>query len=102
MKYGMRVELCSEIPGNNKIPDGLLDGKLFDIKGIEGTGKENIFNDLKDASRKGVETIVFYYHESYLFNEEQIRRNYHKYLRTSKSKRIQQVYYVVDKKLHKL
>ena len=103
VKYGMSVELFSEAPEYGiKIPDGLLNGKLFDIKGIEGTGKENILKDLKSANKKKAEVVVFYYHDKRLFSENQIRDNYHSYLRNSKSKRIQHVYYIVDRKLYTL
>ena len=38
--YGMSVILNSEISGYQvKTPEGFLNGKLFDIKGIEGSGK---------------------------------------------------------------
>ena len=105
MNYGMQVALGSEEQsGNNweKKPDGLLNEKIFEIKGVEGTGKENILKDIKDASKKGAEIVVFYYHEAHLFNEEQIRDNYQTYLRNSKSKRVRQIYYIVDSKLYTL
>ena len=102
MKYGMQVELGSETPGDNKIPDGFLNSRVFEIKGIEGIGKENILKDIKNTSKKGAEVVVIYYHDKNLFNEPQIRENYSTYLRNSKSKRIQHVYYIVDKKLYTL
>jgi len=106
MKYGMRVELTSEEQGENeegeKLPDGLLNERKFEIKSIEGTGKENVLKDIKDASKKGAEIVVLYYHKESLFDEMQIRENYNTYLRTSKSKRVQHVYYIVNQKLHKL
>ena len=103
MKYGMKVELGSEMPKyKNRVADGLLNGKPFDIKGVEGTGKENILKDIKDASKKRAETIVLYYHSENMFDEKQIRENYKTYLRNSKSKRIRQIYYIVDNKLHAL
>jgi len=102
-KYGMNIALQPEkLEYDSKIPDGFLNGKLFDIKGVEGIGKENILKDIKDASKKGAEIVVLYYHKNYLFNEAQMRENYHTYLRNSNSKRIQQVYYIVDKKLYAL
>ena len=105
MNYSMRVELGSEEQGGKdwkKKPDGLLNEKIFEIKGIEGTGKENILKDIKDASKKGAEIVLFYFHKKSHFNENQMRENYQTYLRNSKSKRIQQVYYIVDRKLHVL
>ena len=99
----MKVELSSEAPiYKSKVPDGLLNGKLFDIKGVEGVGKENVLKDIKGASKKGAEIVVLYYHKENLFDEKQIRENYNAYLRNSKSKRVQQVYYIVDRKLYML
>jgi len=105
-KYGMRVELFSEKKDENnplnKKPDGFLNGKIFDIKGIEGSGNENVLKDMKDASKKGAEAIVLYYHDENLFSENQIRESYRTYLRNSQSKRIQHVYYIVNGKLYYL
>ena len=105
MNYGMRIVLGSEEQDGKdweKKPDGLLNEKIFEIKGVEGTGKENILKDIKDASKKGAEIVVFYYHKKSLFNDNLIRENYHSYLRNSKSKRVQQIYYIIDKKLYTL
>ena len=103
-KYGMRVELFSEKKDENnprnKKPDGLLNGWIFDIKGIEGIGNENILKDMKDASKKGAESIVLYFHDDSMFSESQIRESYRTYLRNSQSKRIQHVYYIIKDKLY--
>ena len=102
-EYGNKVILGSETPIYKvKVAEGILNEIKFDIKGIEGTGKENILKDIKDASKKGAETVVLYYHKNNLFNESQMRENYNTYLRTSKSKRVQKVYYIVDRILHTL
>ena len=59
-EYGMSVVLDSEYTKDGvKTPEGFLDGKYFDIKGIEGIGGRN-------------------------------------------TKKVQNVYYIVDKKLHKV
>ena len=101
--YGMSVILKSELSGYKiKTPEGLLNGKLFDIKGIEGTGKNNIINNLKGASKKEVEAIVLYYHDKNLFSEKQLIEGYQFYLRNSHRKNIQHVYYIVDGKLYSL
>jgi len=101
--YGMSVILKSEISGYKiKTPEGLLNGKLFDIKGVEGTGKNNIINNLKGASKKEVEVIVLYYHNKNLFSEKQLTEGYQFYLRNSQRKNIQHVYYIVDGKLYSL
>ena len=103
-KYGMWVVLDSEKQktDDEKMKDGFLNGIPFDIKGIEGTGKNNIINNLKEANKKRVETIVLYYHDKNMFDENQIRESYQTYMRNSKNKRIQHVYYIVDRKLHTL
>jgi len=80
----------------------LFDGKLFDIKGVEGVGKRNIIAKISDASFQGVETVVLYYHDANLFDLQKIINAYRGYLKLSKTMRIQNVYYIVDNKLHKL
>ena len=101
--YGMSIILNTELLGYQvKTPDGFLNGKLFDIKGIEGNGKNNIINNLKGASKKGVEIIVLYYHDNTMFSEVHLREGYQFYLRNSQRKNIQYVYYIVDRKLYML
>gem|GEM_PF-1819376 len=99
-KYGMSVELWSEAPGEDKIPDGLLNGVRFDIKGVEGIGDRIIKSKISEASKQGAETVVLYYHDRNFFSKEQVKDGYHFYLRNSKSKRISRLYYIVDNKLH--
>ena len=102
-KYGNSVIMESENLGvGKKAPEGLLNGKRFDIKGIEGVGKNNIINNIKDANRKNVESVVLYYHDKDMFSKQQVQESYKSYYRNSKSKRIKHVYYIVDGKLHKL
>jgi hypothetical protein len=101
--YGRSVILWPEMKGIGiRRPDGLLDGKKFDIKGIEGTGKRNIVDKISDAGNQGAETIVLYYHNSEIFDSKKIFKAYNGYLKLSKTKRIQTVYYIVDKKLFKI
>jgi len=100
---GNSVVLGSEKTNyKKKIADGILNEKKFDIKGIEGIGENNIINDIKDVNKKGVESIVFYYHERKLFDEKRLKESYSSYLRNSKSQRIKDVYFIVDKNLFKL
>jgi hypothetical protein len=102
-KYGRSVVLESEnMPEGLKTPEGLLDGIKFDIKSIEGTGKNNILNNIKEASAQGVEIVVLYYHDKSVFFQGRLIESYNTYLRTSKSKRIKTVYYIVDGKLQKI
>jgi len=101
--YGRCVILESENKDiGTKTPEGLLDGKKFEIKGIEGTGKRNIITKISDASKQGVETVVLYFHDMNMFDLQKIINAYNKYLKLSKSKRIHNVYYIVDNKLHKI
>jgi hypothetical protein len=102
-KYGRSIVLGSEkTPRGVKAAEGILDGKLFDIKGVEGTGSNNIINNIKDASKKGAKSLVLYYHDKKMFSRTQISESYNRYFRTSKSKRIKTVYYIVDGKLYLL
>jgi hypothetical protein len=102
-KYGKSVVLESEnLPDGIKTPEGLLDGAIFDIKGIEGTGKNNILNKIKEASSQGVSVVVLYYPDKNIFFKDRLIDSYNTYLKTSKSKRVKIVYYIVDGKLHKI
>jgi hypothetical protein len=102
-EYGMSVILGSEKPKfNKKVSEGFLDEKRFEIKGVEGTGKNNIINNLKDTNKKEAEIIVLYYHDKDMFSEKQVQESYQSYLRNSTNKRIQRVYYIIDRKLHLL
>ena len=102
-KYGNSVIFGSEVSEYKiKAPDGILNGKKFDIKSIEGVGKNNIINNMKDANKKRAESIVLYYHDNSLFDECQLRNSYESYFRNSKSKRIKEVYYIVDRELYML
>jgi hypothetical protein len=101
--YGRSVVLWSERTGIGiSMPEGLLDWKKFDIKGIEGTGKRNIVDKISAAGSQGAETIVLYYHDAGLFDLQKIINAYNGYLKLSKTKRIQTVYYIIDNKLHKI
>jgi hypothetical protein len=102
-KYGRSVVLESEkVPDGVKTPEGLLDGVKFDIKGVEGTGKNTVRHKLSEASLQGCETIVLYFHEKSTFSLQHITDAYNHYLRISSSKRINTVYYIVDNKMYKL
>jgi hypothetical protein len=46
--------------------------------------------------------LVLYYHDSTLFSEQQLIRDYNIYLRNSKSKKIKSVYYIVGGVLHQM
>jgi hypothetical protein len=85
-----------------KTPEGILDGIIFDIKGVEGVGKRNIEYKLFEASRQGVGTVVLYYYDKNIFDKQRILNSYDSYLRNSKSKRVKTLYYIVEEKLYQL
>jgi len=102
-KEGNKIILGSEKSEYKvKMHDGILNNIRIDIKGVEGVGENNILNDIKDANKKRVESIVFYYHHKEVFHKKSLVSSYESYLRNSKSKRIKEIYYIVDEKLHKL
>ena len=102
---GHKIVFESEKPDSilkNKRFEGFLDEKCFEIKAIEGIGKRNIIDKISDAGSQGAETIVLYYHNNELFDENKIINAYNGYLKLSNSKRIKTVYYIVDDKLYKI
>ena len=102
-EYGKSVILDSECKESGvKTPEGLLDCKMFDIKGVEGNGKRNVEYKIYEASNQGVETLVLYFHEESVFSKQRIVDGYSAYMRNSKSKRVDTLYYIVNKKLHKI
>jgi len=101
-EYGRIVILESEYDKDGvKTPDGYLDGKKFDIKGIEGMGKRNIEYKIYDASDQEAETVVLYFHAESVFSMKRIIEGYDAYMRNSKSKKVTALYYILDGKLHK-
>jgi hypothetical protein len=102
-EYGNSVIFGSEKLGRNvRAIEGFLNGIPFDVKGIEGTGKRNIIDKISDASNKGAETIVLYFHEESVFDRQRIVNAYNGYLKLSKTSKIQTVYYIIGSKLFKL
>jgi hypothetical protein len=101
--YGRGVILDSEISSLNvKVSEGLLDGKKFDIKGVEGVGGRNIIDKISQASKQGAETVVLYFHDPNMFDIGKTINAYRGYLNLSKNKQIQTVYYIVEGKLYKI
>jgi hypothetical protein len=101
--YGRCVILESEISTINvKVSEGLLDGKKFDIKGVEGVGGRNIIAKISQASKQGAETVVLYFHDPNMFDSGKTINAYRGYLNLSKNKQIQAVYYIVEGKLYKI
>ena len=72
-KKGYNVTLRKE---TNEIgikqPDGYVNGKLMDIKGIEG----NLLYSLKRANKQNVETAILYFHEQNMFNLDDVKQKY--------------------------
>jgi hypothetical protein len=85
-----------------KISDGLLNNKLFDIKGIEGKSERIIKDKISEASKQGAETVVLYFHDNDMFDIDFVRSGYERYLTNSKSKRVKKVYCVVGKYLYRI
>jgi hypothetical protein len=71
MGYGMSIVLNSEISEleNVKKPDGLLNGVLFDIKGIEGKSNRLIKDKISEASKQGAEIVVLYFHDADMYDK---------------------------------
>jgi hypothetical protein len=103
MNYGMDVVLGSEMSKKGiKTPDGLLNGLLFDIKGIEGISYRIIKDKISEASRQKAEIAVLYFHDTGMFNKDSVMQGYNRYLNNSKSKRVKRVYCIAGKYLYKL
>ncbi|MDR0737827.1 MAG: hypothetical protein LBF39_02010 [Prevotellaceae bacterium] len=103
VKYGMSVVFHSEKQEYGvKTPDGLLNGGLFDIKGIEGNSHRTIKDVISKSSKQGAKTTVLYFHDKNMFDMDFIRESYKKYLSNSKSKKVRTVYCVVGKYLYRV
>jgi hypothetical protein len=101
--YGMEVVLISEISDRGiKTPDGLLNGVLFDIKGVEGQSGRIIKDKISEASKQGAEIVVLYFHDTNMFDDDFVREGYEKYLTNSQSKRVKTVYCVAGKYLYRI
>jgi len=103
--YGHRVVFESEKPDNTQKHrrfEGFLDEKRFEIKSIEGTGKRNVEYKIYEASGQDAEIVVLYYHDTSVFSKQRIDEGYKAYMRNSKSKRVNALYYIVDNKLYKI
>lgn len=73
-RAGYSVILQSEkqsMPGI-KTPDGLLDGKVMDIKGVEG----NPLYSINRANTQQVHTCILYYHEAKEFDIDYVRHQW--------------------------
>lgn len=78
---GNKVILLKEKDGiDKKHPDGILNGNLFEIKSIEGIGKNNIKMQFEKSFRKNVAHIVLYYPIPELFTEYRLKKGYQQFL----------------------
>ena len=77
---GNKIILESErkAPGI-KTPDGTLNDIVFDIKSVEGTGKNNIKNKFNEAASQGCEHLVLFFPNADLYNQITIIQGYEKY-----------------------
>ena len=102
-KYGKKIILESEVaPEGHKSSEGFLEDVSFDIKGIEGTSERNILRKMYETSEKKAKILLLYYHDNDLFNKQKIIDGYRSYLRNSKSKNVESIYYILDNKLFEL
>ena len=101
--YGNSIILESEKKGYEvKTPDGLLNGMLFDIKGIEGSSRRAIKDAISKASGQGATIAVLYFHDKSIYNIDIVKNGYVKYLINSQSKRVQTVYCITGKYVYKM
>lgn len=73
---GHKITLESEkMPEGVKTPDGFLDGKVMDIKGVEG----NPLYSIGKSNRQRAHTCVLYFHEAKDFDLEYVRNQWEYY-----------------------
>ncbi len=72
-KKGYDVKLRNEDGEvGTKQPDGYLNGKLMDIKGVEG----NPLYSLSRANKQRVETAILYFHDKKMFNLDDVEQKF--------------------------
>ncbi len=102
LKKGYKVVLRKEFGDEGiKQPDGYVNDKLMDIKGIEG----NPLYALSRANKQRVETTILYFHDQSMFNLNEVEQKFfilEEWLQNTYEKKIpisiKQVIYVVNKK----
>jgi len=99
---GKKVILNSEREASGiETPDGTLDGKIFEIKGVEvKIDDAYIKRRISKASKQKVEVIVFYFHDSDMFDLESLQKGYKRYL--GNSQKVSKVYYIVNNELNSI
>lgn len=78
-------------PIGEKQPDGHLDGKLMDIKGIEG----NPLYAMNRANTQGVHTAILYFHDETRFSLADVQEKWENYPRW-----LQENKHITDKSIH--
>ena len=101
VKRGHVVRLESELaPEGVKSPDGFLDGKILEIKALEGYGKWAVKDKLHNATKQGAECVVLFFPKKELFSEQRVTDGWYKYLGDDSSqkyqRRITRVYSVIE------
>ncbi|GAB6012756.1 CdiA C-terminal domain-containing protein [Viscerimonas tarda] len=100
---GNKIVLESEKSINGlKTPDGKLNGKIMDIKGIEVDGKYTIKNAFKKANRQGAEVVVLYFHDKKMFSEEKALHQWNLFENETKNVRIKEIVCVVQEEVVKI
>jgi len=102
-QYGRKIIMASESAANGiRTPDGHLDDMVFDIKAIEGTGKNNIKHKFQEAYNQQAEHVVLFYPSESLFDLDRIAIGYKMYLgQLKKTNPIKFISYIVNGKLYR-
>ncbi len=64
-----------------KQPDGYIDGRLMDIKGIEG----NPFYSINRANKQKVDVCILYFHKREIFNQEKVQHDFENFENIAKA-----------------
>lgn len=99
-EHGNMVILESEKKAEGiKTPDGSLNGSVFDIKAVEGTGKNNIKHKLNEAVGQGCSHVVLYFPDASLYDTKFVTDSYAKYkgvlVKEGKMDKLQHIWIVV-------
>jgi len=101
-KYGMKVVLESEQAAKGiKTPDGLLNDIVFDIKSVEGDGKNNIKNKFNEAHGQSARTVVLFFTDEKYFSVDRITEGYKMYKGVVKNDTIKSIFYILNGKVHR-
>ncbi len=80
-KSGYTVLLESEQAADGiKIPDGLLNGMVMDIKAVESTGRWTIKNKFGSACLQRAQCVVLYFHDKAIYAEDRVKAGWELYI----------------------